>query len=221
MSDWQGWTEGLSAGDRAVIEAAGYDGRGAVTFDSRRAAVRPALLVIDMQRLFVGPDAPILEAIAQERTMIGEAAHAVARQIGPLAERFRAAGLPVIYMRMIPNGRAADDPLLDIVPEIQPHAGDIVIDKRHMSSFHQTDLDTLLKARGVDGLVLTGNSTSGCVRAAAVDGMQRGYGVVVAADAVCDRIEASHRAALLDIWMKIGRVMPSAEIGALIQARQS
>ena len=97
-----------------------------------------------------------------------------------------------------------------IVDEIAPLEGDFVLDKSYASAFYGTPLPTYLVGLGADTLVITGVSTSGCVRATAVDAVTRGYKVAVVADAVADRIGASHQVALLDLWMKYTDVIDAA-----------
>jgi len=87
-----------------------------------------------------------------------------------------------------------------------------LIEKHWPSAFHETDLDGQLRALGVDSLVVTGLTTSGCVRASAVDGLQNNYQVVVAKEAVGDRNPAAHEANLFDLNAKYADVMSVAEI---------
>jgi len=89
-----------------------------------------------------------------------------------------------------------------------------LIEKHWASAFHKTDLDTQLRALGVDSLVITGLTTSGCVRASAVDGLQNNYQVVVAQEAVGDRNPAAHEANLFDLNAKYADVMSLADIVA-------
>ncbi len=202
----------LSERDQQVIEAAGYRTRGASTFASRRQGQAPALLLIDMQQLFVGEDVPILQAIQTAPTMIGEAGWRAIEAMRPLVCFFRQQKMPLFYATMQPHNRPADDPLLEIVEPLQPQPGEPIIRKRHSSAFFQTTLAQDLRERDCDSVILCGNSTSGCIRAAAVDAVQHGFGVMVPADCVFDRIEASHRVGLLDLWMKTATVRSSAEI---------
>lgn len=96
--------------------------------------------------------------------------------------------------------------------------GDEVLVKHHASCFHGTDLDRRLSALGVDSLLITGFTTSGCVRASAVDALQYGLRVTVVSDGVGDRDSAAHRANLADIERKYGDVTPLAEIARLAAA---
>lgn len=206
------WEDLLTEQDRQVIQAAGYGERGASTFASRRGGDSPALLIIDMQHLFVGDDVPILEAIERAPSMIGAAAWRAAEHIVDLSAKCRRLGVPVIYARMLPADRSPDDPLLMIIPALQPQPADIVIDKTTSSAFFKTGLATHLHHLGCDSVILTGNSTSGCIRAAAVDALAHGFGAFVPVECVCDRIEASHKVALLDMWMKYATVLKTEDL---------
>ena len=87
-----------------------------------------------------------------------------------------------------------------------------LIEKHWPSAFHKTDLDAQLRALGVDSLVVTGLTTSGCVRASAVDGLQNNYQVVVAKEAVGDRNPAAHEANLFDLGAKYADIISVADI---------
>lgn len=213
------WDDLLSAQDRAVIEQAGYGRQGASSWDSRAVGNRPALIVIDMQRFIVGRDVPILEAITDHRAAVGSIAWRALEHITPFVEACRAARIPVIYTRVIPVGRESGEPELAIVDALQPQPGDLIVDKHYASAFHGTDLRAWLRGQGSDTLLVTGNSTSGCVRATVVDARQHGIHPVVPIECVFDRIEASHRINLLDMWMKYAAVMPAA--AALDYVRQT
>lgn len=89
---------------------------------------------------------------------------------------------------------------------------DHVLDKRQASSFHGTELESMLTAAGVDTIVLTGCTTSGCIRATAVDGCAHGYRVIVAEEGVGDRAVEPHEANLFDIDAKYGDVRPVSEV---------
>ena len=99
-----------------------------------------------------------------------------------------------------------------IDPRLNMQSGDVLIEKQWASSFHKTDLDEQLRAAGVDSLVVTGLTTSGCVRATVVDGMQYEYRVVVARQAVGDRNPDAHDANLFDMHAKYADVMDVDEI---------
>ncbi|RMF80808.1 MAG: isochorismatase family protein [Chloroflexi bacterium] len=211
------WDDLLSEQDKAVIEAAGYDKRGASSFSSRGFGKRPALLIIDMQRFIVGDDVPILDAIAKEPIAMGAVAWRAMEHIQPFVMTCREAGLPVMYTRIIPTGHTPDDAKLAIIDALRPHTNDIVLDKNYPSAFYGTPLLTHLVQRHIDTVIIVGNSTSGCVRATAVDARQMGFNVVIPHECVFDRIEASHKINLLDLWMKYAEVMSTEGVVQYIQ----
>ncbi|SDV46820.1 isochorismatase family cysteine hydrolase [Chitinasiproducens palmae] len=158
------------------------------TLDPRRTA----LIVVDMQRAFCEPGMPLY---------VPDTADIVDR-IRALAETSRAAGVPVVFLRHIVRGDGSDTGrLLDLYPDINTalarglpavevidalptETGDIVVDKLFYSGFHNTDLDTILRRRDVDTIIVCGTVTNVCCETTVRDGAHREYKVVVAADAV-------------------------------------
>jgi len=100
---------------------------------------------------------------------------------------------------------------------IDPHY-DIIINKRMASAFHETNLASLLTFHRCDTLIVTGGSTSGCVRATVVDGLSHSYRTVVPEECVADKHESPHFANLYDMALKYADVMPVAEVIAYLQA---
>ncbi len=183
---------------------------------------RPALLVIDVQYRTSGTaNVPILEAIKEYRTACGAYAWSAIPRIAELISAFRARSLPVIYPHVAPKtehdtgGLASKMPALlevdakgyDMVKEIAPQTGDLLLPKIHASAFSGTPLASYLVHLGVDSLVVTGCSTSGCVRATVVDASAMNYKVAVPHDAVYDRIQASHAMNLFDMASKYADVL--------------
>ena len=137
--------------------------------------------------------------------------------------------VPVIYTRVIYNQNGLDggifvqkvpilrtmvegEPLAEIVPELPPAGSDVIINKQYASAFFATPLAAMLTSMGVDTVILTGCSTSGCVRASAVDGMQHGFRVIVPHECVGDRHPEPHEANLFDINSKYGDVVDKATV---------
>jgi maleamate amidohydrolase len=206
------WEDLLSQQDKAVIRKAGYDQKGAASWESRGLGTRPVVLVIDMQRITVGRNVPILEAVEDYRTAIGTVAWQAIDQIVPVLDAAREVDVPVTYTRVIPRGCAPEDEAVQIVEPLIPQADDLIIDKNYASAFYGTALLTHLIQRRIDTVIIVGNTTGGCVRATAVDARQHGYSVVVPQECVFDRIEASHKIGLLDLWMKYAEVVPAADV---------
>lgn len=180
---------------------------------------RPALLVVDFVRAYTTPGSPLYAAPG-----VPDAVRATV----PLLAQARAAGVPVIYTTVAyaPGGLdggvfvrkvpallqlTRESPLAAIVEELAPAPGELVIEKKYASAFFGTHLAATLTAQGVDTIIIAGCSTSGCVRATAVDGMQHGFRVIVPRECVGDRAPGPHEANLFDIDGKYGDVVGVAE----------
>jgi len=218
------WDKYLTEQDRMVYEAAGFGKT--VGFGSR-----PALLIIDVQYRTCGekPE-PILDAIKKCKTACGESGWNAVNNIKGILDFARPKGIPIIYPTVERKDRfdagrwkdkipaIADSPSLiggrgvEIIEEVAPQEGDIVVSKRYASAFFGTPLMTYLNDLDVDTLLITGCTTSGCVRATVVDGFSYGFKVTVAEDAVYDRGEVSHVINLFDISSKYADVIPTEEV---------
>nr|WP_245216750.1 isochorismatase family protein [Neoroseomonas nitratireducens] len=156
--------------------------------------------------------------------------------INALAHAFRARSWPVVwtYVSYLPSGEdcgvwgtRSDTPdSLQNIKEGSPRAAldprterappDILINKRMASAFFETNLRSLLTFHGTDTVIVTGGSTSGCVRATVVDGLSCGYRMIVPEECVADRHEGPHFANLYDMAVKYADVLPVAEVLAAI-----
>ena len=218
------WDRFLTDRDRAVMAAAGYAARTGL-------GMAPALLVVDMTYNFCGDrPQPVLESVKRWRASCGEVAWQAIPRIASLIAAARNSDTPVIYsLRAAASGGRSDDKNSRrgedapdgnrIVAELAPAPGDIVIAKRKPSAFFATDLLDTLRRLDRDTLILAGCTTSGCVRATAVDGFSHEFRVAVAADAVFDRSEASHAVGLFDMNAKYADVRPAGELAAWLEAR--
>ncbi|RYE60885.1 MAG: isochorismatase family protein, partial [Hyphomicrobiales bacterium] len=124
-------------------------------------------------------------------------------------------GMPVIYSKHIAhpytglamsdpsNNFSSENPKSEVPEEVAMVEGDILVEKQTPSCFAFTNLPIILNKLGLDGLLVVGNSTSGCVRATCVDGQAAGYKMSVVEEGCFDRIELSHAAALFDMEFKI------------------
>jgi maleamate amidohydrolase len=110
--------------------------------------------------------------------------------------------------------RAELDPRLDINP-----GHDAVVNKRMASVFHESPIPSLLIWHRVDTVILTGGSTSGCVRASAVDGLSRGYRVIVPEECVADKHEIPHFSNLCDMMLKYADVLSLPEVTAWLESQ--
>jgi nicotinamidase-related amidase len=195
---------------------------------------RPALLVIDVQYRSMGEaPLPIQEAIETMPTSCGEYGWRAVPKIAQLVKLFRKIEAPVLYPHVAPKrphnrGQfenkvpgVMDVPSrgYDFVAEIAPREGDILLPKFQASAFHGTALTSYLIGLGVDSIVVTGCTTSGCVRATVVDACALNYKVAVPQDAVYDRSQISHAVNLFDMASKYADVLSTEEvIKSLLQA---
>jgi len=175
---------------------------------------KPALVVVDVNRGFTDPASPLV-------CKLDGCVAAIAR----LLDAFRTAELPVIFTTVCYDdfGKQAAAVFLEKIPaltvlepgspwveidaRIAPADGEPVLSKYFASALFGTTLASLLASAGADTVVVTGASTSGCVRATALDALQHGYRVLVPREAVGDRNPAAHEAALYDIDLKYGDVV--------------
>jgi maleamate amidohydrolase len=176
---------------------------------------RPALLVIDFVRAYLVEGSPLYAGV--------EPARAAAQA---LLEAARRARIPVLHtnVQYQPGGRdggvffrkvpalacfeaGAHPDLAAFAAGLEPIAGETVITKQYASAFFGTSLASTLTALGVDTLLIAGVSTSGCVRASAVDACQHGFIPLVVREAVGDRHPAPHDASLFDLQAKYAEVV--------------
>jgi nicotinamidase-related amidase len=180
-----------------------------------------ALVLIDLQAGIVARDTAPLPA------------RDVVRRAALLARTCRRAGVLVVLVHVVaaPGQPDALDPLADdapppgatrppgwsdIVPEVGPEAGDVVIAKRQWGAFYGTDLDLQLRRRRIETIVLAGISTNVGVESTAREAYERGYQLVFASDAMAASTEADHRQTVTRIFPRIGRVRDTAQIVAAL-----
>jgi len=122
------------------------------------------------------------------------------------------------WVDVIPGlGRGSSSELYELVPQLSPRKQDVVIEKYKPSMFFDTQLESMLTYDGVDTLIVTGMTTSGCVRATVIDAFSYNYRVVVPEECVDDRTRSLHESALFEIDMRYGDVRPSPEIISAVE----
>jgi nicotinamidase-related amidase len=151
-----------------------------------------------------------------------------------LADCFRAAGAPVVLVRVAtspdggdrlsapvdeaPPARQLPPDYSAIVPELGPKEGDVVVTKRQWGAFYGTDLDLQLRRRGVTTIVLGGIATNYGVESTARDARERGYELLLVEDAMSARSAADHAFAVARIFPRIGRVCSTDDVIVALRA---
>ncbi|PLR83272.1 carbamoylsarcosine amidase [Bacillus canaveralius] len=180
---------------------------------------RPAVIVIDIIGAFTNPDLPLgtnLEQVINETKKVLN----VSRQ----------ADIPIFFSTLSYDDKDLKDagvwalkqgglvtlrsgtPEAEVEPRLERRLSEPLIVKKYASVFFGTDLFTRLNTLGIDTLILTGCTTSGCVRATAVDGLQYGFRVIVAEEAVGDRADMAHKQSLFDLNAKYADVVSVTEV---------
>ncbi len=179
---------------------------------------RPALILVDFVMAYLDPASPLYAGV---ETAVESAARILACA--------RSADIPVIFTNVIYSKGGADggvffrkvgalklfeagSPHGNFLPELLPDADELIISKQYASAFFGTSLASTLTAMGVDTLIITGLSTSGCVRATALDACQHGFIPLVVRDAVGDRDPRPHNANLFDLQAKYAEVVTEQTI---------
>ena len=179
---------------------------------------RPAVIVVDFTLGFTDTRYPTAAdmTVAVERTrQVVEAAHAGHIPVIFTSIAYHPAEIPALPWLKKATGMRA---LLhgSRLVEIDPRAGrgeqDLILFKTGASAFFATHLAALLTGQGIDTVVICGATTSGCVRATAVDAVQSGFKVLVPEDCVADRARAPHEANLYDIEQKYGDLTTADEV---------
>jgi nicotinamidase-related amidase len=215
------WDHVISQEEQQATYAAGF-GR------SSGIGSHPALLIIDVQYRTIGTTPqPFAEAIKEFPTSCGEVGWQAMANIARLLAEFRRNGWPVLYPHVAPKNKATDSGRLaqkvpaimevaakgyEFPAEIAPREGDVLIPKKHPSAFFATPLASHLIDLGADTLVVTGCTTSGCVRGSVVDAFAYNWRVLVPWDAVYDRSPTSHAVNLFDMAAKYADVCPMEEV---------
>lgn len=179
---------------------------------------RPALVLVDFVMAYLDPGSPLYAGV--------EAELAVAERLLAAA---RKAEIPVIFTRVEYTPGGADggyfykkisslknldrgNPLGDFPPSLQPASDEIIVVKQYASAFFGTSMAATLNSMNCDTAIITGLTTSGCVRATALDALQSGFIPIVVADACGDRDERVQQANLFDLAAKYADVVQSPEV---------
>jgi len=187
-------------------------------FDGRLAfGARPALLIVDFVMAYLDPASPLYagveDALASNERLLAAARSAHIPVIFTNVEYEPGGANGGLFYKKIPALKAFDkgSDLGRFPPSLTPAPSDLVVTKQYASAFFGTDLSAKLSALGVDTLLITGLSTSGCVRATALDALQSGFAPFVIRDACGDRHSDPHTANLFDLQAKYAEVISEAE----------
>jgi nicotinamidase-related amidase len=218
------WDDILTERDKEVFAKSGYGKKAGF-------GARPVVLVIDMNYNFVGdkPE-PILKSVERFRNSCGEEGWQGVYHIRELLEAARKKHLPTFYTTgheggssvaygrwHSKNSRGAEDignqwaKGNDIVAEISPQAGDVLVRKQKPSAFFGTPLMSMINMLRADTVLVTGCTTGGCVRASVIDAFSYNFKVSVVEECVFDRGQASHKVNLFDMNMKYADVVSLKE----------
>lgn len=194
-------------------------------FDNRLGfGERPALILVDFVRAYFDEDCALYADVAD--------ALASALRIRDAA---RATGVPVVYTNVVYHAGGTDggvffrkapvlknfvvgNPMGAWVQGLNPAADEIVVSKQYPSAFFGTSLASTLHTMNVDTLIITGLTTSGCIRATCVDAMCHGFIPIVVADACGDRHEAPHESNLFDMNAKYADVVRESDVLTYLEA---
>jgi nicotinamidase-related amidase len=203
---------------------------------------KPALLLIDLYRWVFGDrPQPLMEAIDEWPGSCGLAAWEAIPHIQSLLSTAREAGIPIAYVtglderesgmkgwaqanreassrELTPEQEERRSRQYDIIDEVAPIDGEVVLRKNSPSAFNGTPLGDHFSHLGIDTLLIAGESTSGCVRASVVEATSKRFRVMVAEECVFDRTESAHAMNLFDMDQKYADVLPLAEIEAYIRS---
>ena len=189
----------------------------------------PAVVVVDLQ---IGFTAPEISPVAGE---LGSVITATNR----LLAASRAAGAPTFFTVIAYDPEAPDDAglwpkkgpylrtllvgsdLVKLDPRVERRSGDLVLAKKYASAFFGTHLAPMLAGKGIDTVVVTGCTTSGCVRATVVDALGHGFRPIVPKEAVGDRADEPHDASLFDMDAKYADVMALDDVIACFERLQA
>ncbi|CAM3960296.1 isochorismatase family protein [Bordetella muralis] len=214
------WDNIISDEEQRAYRAAGFGRPSGI-------GVRPALLIIDVQYRTVGTTPqPFWEAIKEFPTSCGDVGWKAVANIQKLLAVFREKKWPVLYPHVAPKkatdgGRLAEKvPAImnipahgyEFVKEVAPREGDVLLPKKHPSAFFGTALASHLIDLQADTLIVTGCTTSGCVRGSVVDAFSLNFKVIVPEDAVYDRSQVSHAVNLFDMSEKYADVGTTAAV---------
>ncbi|MAK43297.1 MAG: carbamoylsarcosine amidase [Spongiibacter sp.] len=179
----------------------------------------PAIVAVDFVRAFTDPDMMLGSNLDNELEVANRVLDEAHRRKVPVffttvaysGADLEDAGIWVLKQKGTVTLRAGT-PSVELDPRLHRAEGDSLVVKKYASSFFGTDLVSRLVSRGIDTVILIGCTTSGCIRATAVDALQNGFRPMIVREAVGDRSEAAHEQSLFDLDAKYGDVVTAGEV---------
>lgn len=211
---------------REFYEARGFGGR-------KGSGKRPAILVIDLARAWVDETSPLgsgnLESVVAHTVQILDAAREnrvpvfFTRMVfGAETDEFDGPIGRKVYNHVKGNSLTRGTGMVELDPRLGRRENEIIIEKTRGSAFWESPLASYLVGRNIDTLIITGCSTSGCVRSSAESAHNLNFHAIVAQEAVGDRHPLAHEANLTDIDLRFADVVSTRDVVAYLQAvRQS
>ena len=196
--------------------------RKALTRESQGLGQSPALLIVDVINGFTDPTCPLgseAASVVEANCQLMDIFHSNHRPIYLTTVVYDNDDQASIFRARVPalNVLKRGSHWCEIDPRLPLSSSDTMIEKTHASAFHGTNLADQLRNEGVDSLVVAGLTTSGCVRASAVDGLQHNFKVVVPKEATGDRDPSAHQANLYDLNAKYVDVLGLEEVLTLLK----
>jgi maleamate amidohydrolase len=185
----------------------------------------PAVLVIDMVKAFTQPGAPLACSLDSEIKNIKRILVVARGSHVPIIFSTVMYGSQIeagVWNKKVPGGviglLGEKSELVETDPRLERQNSESLLVKKYPSCFFGTDLVSRLISQRIDTLIIVGCSTSGCIRATAVDACSHGYNTIIVAEAVGDRTHAPHIANLFDIDAKYGDVVSTDEVLAYLKS---
>lgn len=224
----ENWQKNIPLEDTNIYELSGFGG-------SVKPGTSPALLIIDVQYRTTGnTNKPIRQSIAEDYpTSCGNRAWEILPNIKKVLSHARSKEIPIFFPHVAPKKQIDGGKFGQINPQvtnigqkgyefvegIEPTEGDILLPKRHASAFFGTALASYLIDLKIDTVILVGCTTSGCIRATAVDAFSFNFATLIPSECVYDRSQISHDSSLFDLNSKYADVLNQAEITSYLDTK--
>ena len=189
---------------------------------------RPALLLVDFAQAYFDPASPLFggegcaTALSHAKTLLAQARSTKTPVIFTEVRYIAGGADGGVFFRKAPPLKVLEwgNPLGELTPDLARHPDEIMVIKQYPSAFFGTSLAATLTSMHIDTVLLTGLTTSGCVRATCVDAMSHGFITLVVGDACGDRADGPHRANLFDMSAKYADLITTTEAAEYLNSTQ-